>query len=69
MMIAGKQKGLGINQVLITTKQAECKYCTDAQLLAVTLKIDEEAPYKPDTFHLRLKLSTCPHFCPQTTAN
>jgi len=29
----------------------------------------EESPYKPDKLHLRLKLGTCPHFCPQTTAN
>jgi len=27
--------------------------------------LKEESPYKPDTFHLRLKAGTCPHFCPQ----
>ena len=51
-MTVEKQKGLGINQVLITTKQAESKYRTDAQLLAVTLSMKEESPYKPDNLRL-----------------
>jgi len=29
----------------------------------------EVPPYKLDTFYLRLKIGTCPHFCPQTTTN
>ena len=30
------------------------------------MRVEEESPYKPDTFHLRLKIGTCPHFSPQT---
>ena len=43
-----KQKGLGIHQVPITTKPLLPKYYIDSQLLAVTLIVKEESPYKPD---------------------
>jgi hypothetical protein len=35
-------------------------------LITHSRNLEEESPYKPDTFHLRLKVGTCPHFCPQT---
>ncbi|MCX6451368.1 MAG: hypothetical protein NTZ31_06725, partial [Actinobacteria bacterium] len=49
----GKQKGLGIHQVPITTKPPLGNYCITSQLLAVT-KFKEESPYKPEAFDPRL---------------
>jgi hypothetical protein len=43
-----KQKGLGINQVPITTNPSWSKYYIFPQLLAVTID-KEESPYKPET--------------------
>ena len=42
------KRDLAINQVPITTKQASPNYYIDRQLLAVTLKVKEEPPYKSD---------------------
>lgn len=36
--------------------------------LHTKLSVLRESPYKPDTFHLRLKIGVCPHFCPQTSS-
>ncbi len=42
------KRDLAINQVPITTKQADRNYYIDTQLRAVTLIVKEESPYKPD---------------------
>ena len=43
------KRDLVINQVPITTKpEFQHQYCTQLKLLAVTLIVKEESPYKPD---------------------
>jgi hypothetical protein len=42
------KRDLAINQVPITTKQADRNYYIDTQLRAVTLIVKEESPYNPE---------------------
>jgi len=52
------KRDLVINQVPITTNPSLSKYCIATWLLAVTLNIKEESPYKPE----RLKGSYQPKY-------